>query len=221
MALRPMFLASTPVIVMVAALGAQQIPGGSEEKNPLAGSVAAIAAGRRTFERTCLSCHGDTNRAPNLASGAFVHGGRDSDLFRAIRFGVSGSQMPPFDRLTTDQIWELVAYIRSLSPAERTATGGAAGPGDAGAGESLFFGRAGCASCHAVNGRGGIVGPDLSEAGLRSADALRAKILHPDDPIPASGGRGVAAPMVVVARLQDGREECHRIVQERRNTWPM
>jgi PQQ-dependent dehydrogenase (methanol/ethanol family) len=206
MALRPMFLASTPVIVMVAALGAQQIPGGPDEKNPLAGSIAAIAAGRRTFERTCLSCHGDTNRAPNLASGAFVHGGRDSDLFRAIRFGVSGSQMPPFDRLTTDQIWELVAYIRSLSPAERTATGGAAGPGDAGAGESLFFGRAGCASCHAVNGRGGIVGPDLSEAGLRSADALRAKILHPDDPLPASGGRGVAAPMVVVARLQDGRE---------------
>ena len=27
-------------------------------------------------------------------------------------------------------------------------------------GVSLFFGKAGCANCHEVNGRGGIVGPD-------------------------------------------------------------
>ena len=57
-----------------------------------------------------------------------------------------------------------------------------------------------------MNGRGGVVGPDLSDAGLRPAEALRAKILHPDDPLPGSGGRGGGAPMVVVARMQDGRE---------------
>ena len=46
-------------------------------------------------------------------------------------------------------------------------------------GETLFFGKAGCASCHEVNGRGGIVGPDLSNAGRLSADALRQKIVDP------------------------------------------
>ena len=204
MAARLMLLACAPAIVMVAALGAQSP--GPDDKNPLAGSAAAISAGARTFQRTCLSCHGDTSRAPSLASGAFVHGGRDGDLFRAIRFGISGSQMPPFNALTADQIWELVAYIRSLSSAGTSARAETAASGDVDAGESLFFGRAGCANCHAVNGRGGIVGPDLSDAGLRPAEALRAKILHPDDPLPGSGGRGGGPPMVVVARMQDGRE---------------
>jgi hypothetical protein len=27
-------------------------------------------------------------------------------------------------------------------------------------GEALYFGKAACGSCHEVNGRGGIVGPD-------------------------------------------------------------
>src|ERR1051326_4239564 len=63
----------------------------------------------------------------------------------------------------------------------------------ASAGEALFFGKAGCSGCHATNGRGGIVGPDLSAAGAKTAEELRAKILDPTG-------------TVVVARLQDGRE---------------
>jgi len=66
-------------------------------------------------------------------------------------------------------------------------------------GESLFFGKAACANCHEINGRGGIVGPDLSSAGMTPADGLRAKILNPN-----SSGRG-GAPMTVVAKTQDGR----------------
>src|SRR5262245_66667130 len=44
------------------------------------------------------------------------------------------------------------------------------------AGEALFFGKAGCAGCHEVNGRGGVTGPDLSTAGTRSLEALIEKI---------------------------------------------
>src|SRR5437870_6626481 len=62
-------------------------------------------------------------------------------------------------------------------------------------GESLFFGKAGCAQCHEVNGRGGVTGPDLSAAGTRSSEALREKILKP------GGG-----PPAVIVKLQDGRE---------------
>jgi alcohol dehydrogenase (cytochrome c) len=73
----------------------------------------------------------------------------------------------------------------------------------------LFFGRGGCATCHEVNGRGGTVGPDLSSAGLIPAEALRRKILDPSNPAPSAdgrGGRGGARPLVVVARMKDGRE---------------
>jgi len=61
-------------------------------------------------------------------------------------------------------------------------------------GESLFFGKAGCAGCHEVNGRGGVTGPDLSAAGTRSPEALRENILNPG-----------SSPTVIV-KLQGGRE---------------
>ena len=64
------------------------------------------------------------------------------------------------------------------------------------AGEALFFGKAGCASCHEVNGRGGVAGPDLSAAGQRPPEALQAKILNPNSP-PA---------LTIVAKMKDGRE---------------
>src|SRR5262249_2740019 len=63
--------------------------------------------------------------------------------------------------------------------------------GDAAAGEAIFFGKGSCSSCHEINGRGGIVGPDLSAAGTRTPEALRAKILNPNA---APGGRGGGSP---------------------------
>ena len=82
--------------------------------------------------------------------------------------------------------------------------------GDAAAGEALFFGKADCASCHLVNGRGGVTGPDLSDAGRLSAAVLRQRIVDPNA-APAAvgrgGGRGApAGPTTVVARTKDGRE---------------
>jgi Cytochrome c len=40
--------------------------------------------------------------------------------------------------------------------------------------------KAGCSSCHEVNGRGGVVAPDLSAAEKSSAHHLRQVIVHPD-----------------------------------------
>ena len=138
---------------------------------------------------------------------------RTAEIAQTIRAGVPGSQMPPFSGLTTDQVWQLVSYVRSLSGATSTAgVGAGAGPGvravgDPAAGEALFSGRSGCAACHEVNGRGGIVGPDLSASGQTSTQALRQKILDPSNPPPPpGGGRGGARPLVVVARTKDGRE---------------
>jgi cytochrome c oxidase cbb3-type subunit III len=74
--------------------------------------------------------------------------------------------MAPFARLTDTQTWQLVAYVRSIQglrdPSSAASIAAAPIAGDAAAGEALFYGRAGCAACHEVNGRGGITGPDLS-----------------------------------------------------------
>jgi alcohol dehydrogenase (cytochrome c) len=92
-----------------------------------------------------------------------------------------------------------------LTAAVLTAQQPAGNSSDVVAGEALFFGKAGCAGCHEVNGRGGVTGPDLSAAGTRSADALRAKILNPNNAVPVvPGGRGGVT--TVVVRMRDGRE---------------
>ena len=43
------------------------------------------------------------------------HGDNDGDLFHTIRAGLPGTQMPPFARLTDNEVWQLVTYVRSLS----------------------------------------------------------------------------------------------------------
>jgi alcohol dehydrogenase (cytochrome c) len=78
--------------------------------------------------------------------------------------------------------------------------------GSTAAGEALFFGKAGCASCHEVNGRGGVTGPDLSGAGTRSPEALREEILNPVSSAAPATGRGGGPPPTVSVKLEDGRE---------------
>jgi alcohol dehydrogenase (cytochrome c) len=177
------------------------------EKNPLAGNPAAVAAGRRLYEQACQSCHGGEgrgDRAPALTGGTFKHGGLDGEIFLNIRNGIASTQMPPFKRLTTEQVWQIVSYIRSLNGAT-AATATERTGGNLLAGEQLFFGKANCAACHEVNARGNSVGPDLSNAGRHAADALRQKILDPAmsmNPNARGRRRGTS---VAIVKTRDGQ----------------
>jgi alcohol dehydrogenase (cytochrome c) len=115
--------------------------------------------------------------------------------------------MTPHRELNDQQTWQLVSYLRSLTSTPRF-TPSAAPAGDAATGAAVFA-RAQCAACHEVDGVGGIVGPDLSTAARYSADALRRKLLDPDQPIegPAATGppRPPTRPQTITARLADGR----------------
>jgi PQQ-dependent dehydrogenase (methanol/ethanol family) len=177
------------------------------QENPFAGRPAAIAAGKRLYEQACQSCHGGEGRGgrgPALATGVFRRGSEDDQLFRTIRRGIAGTAMPPFSRLTADQVWQLVSYLRSLSATagklnERVA-------GDPLAGEKLFYGKAACSTCHEVNGRGAIVGPELSAAGLTAAQMLRQKILDPNTRLnPNQPGQWRTAKSLVV-KTRNGQE---------------
>ena len=119
--------------------------------------------------------------------------------------------MPPSPGLSDTQVWQLVTYVRSLQAIQPAAGVTAQTDGSPAAGETLFFGKAGCTTCHDVNGRGGIVGPDLSNAGRLPPAQLRQKIVDPNSPMATAGGgrgggRGAPAPATVVARTPDGRE---------------
>src|SRR5438132_5997275 len=87
------------------------------ERNPFAGDKEAIAAGKNLYEESCQLCHGGDargGRGPALASGEFLHGGEDGQIFENVHEGIAGTQMPAFD-LLPNEIWQLVSYIRSLS----------------------------------------------------------------------------------------------------------
>jgi len=212
--MKPFSFLALILLVMAAPLAQQS----DTTRNPLGDNPEAIAAGHRLYDQTCQSCHapaGRGDRGTALDTGTFTRGNEDGDLFHTIREGIAGTQMPPFRRLTDQQVWQLVSYIRSLSravsPAGSTAGAATLTGGNPAAGEALFFGRAGCASCHQVNGRGGITGPDLSTAGNAPAGALRAKITNPSAPmaVAATGrgrGRGGAPPQTIVATTKEGRE---------------
>jgi alcohol dehydrogenase (cytochrome c) len=172
------------------------------QANPFADDANAPAAGKRLFDASCVACHGaagsGTERAPTLDTGRFKHGDEDFDLFQTIQKGVAGTQMPPFSALRAEEIWQLVAYVRSLS---RIASGDASAPpvGDASRGEQLFFGEGQCSSCHEINGRGPPLAPDLSESGKQPPAALRTGIEHASRPF------GPGARYVKVS-LRDGTE---------------
>ena len=156
------------------------------DTNPLSGQATAIRQGQNIFRGRCAVCHGiDAKgyRGSNLTSGDWVHGGGDRQIFTTITTGVPGTEMPGNVSLSEDEVWMLVAYLRTLS-----APGGpVAERGDATRGEQLFWATSGgnCGRCHMVGGRGGRLGPNLSRIGAsRSAAALEREIRRPGEVIP-------------------------------------
>lgn len=167
-------------------------------QNPFGRDPKVAESGRVMFRIYCSPCHGiraGGGRGPDLTQGVFSSGDRDQDLHRTISEGVPGSEMPGFEaNLGSENIWRLVTYIRSVARRQP-----APAKGDAAAGSSLFWSKAGCGQCHRVNGRGGRLGPDLTRVGReRSIGYLRASILTPNEDITTGYGT-----ITVVTR--DGR----------------
>lgn len=160
----------------------------TKKKNPAIGNLQAIAAGKSLFLVSCSGCHGangEGGRGPNLLKRVAWHPMDDDQLFTTIQKGVPGADMPPTN-LPEEQIWQLSAFVRSLTaPAFEQSV-----PGDPAAGEKVFWGKAGCSQCHLIRGRGGRLGPDLSNAGMLPLQELRQAVLDPSATI-ALGYRGV------------------------------
>src|SRR5262245_31814523 len=140
----------------------------------------SVAAGRRSYRGRCARCHGNDARgiqAPDLTRIAAALD--DAALFRAIRTGVPGTDMPAFGPLSaTDvEVWKIVAYLRTFAGSQETPP-----RGNRENGAKIFWEQAGCGRCHWVQGKGGRLGPDLSRIGAaRSQAYLAAKIRNPNE----------------------------------------
>jgi cytochrome c oxidase cbb3-type subunit III len=157
----------------------------AQDHNPFAGDPKAARAGEYEFRINCAFCHGlgakGGGRGPDLSKAAKRHGSADADLFRTISNGVPGTAMPANGTngqgvgMTDDEIWEIITYIRSIevkAPSQLS--------GNAARGRELFEGDAACSTCHMVNGKGGRLGPDLSDvATSRTPAALIESIRNP------------------------------------------
>ena len=172
------------LLKVLAALGVAGMCLAQDDKplrNPFVGDAQAVESGRVMFRMSCAGCHGlhatGGRSGPDLTRGTFVAGDTDADLYGVVSKGVAGTEMPAFSpRLEDDELWRLVSYVRSLSSHEPATI-----PGDAGAGEQLFWGKGGCGRCHRVGARGSGLGPDLTRAGRqRSLAYLRQSVVEPD-----------------------------------------
>lgn len=159
---------------------------------------ADVAKGREIYNRACTICHGLEgtvgDRGPALAGNRRYLRTTPEDLFDAIKNGVRGTLMPPA-ALSDPEVRKVVAYVRSL----RATASDTPIKGDVARGGEIFWGKGECGRCHMIEGRGGVLGPDLSNIGAeRRLSALREALTDPRRRIP----RGYQPARLV---LRDGR----------------
>ncbi|MBI5566622.1 MAG: copper resistance protein CopC, partial [Chloroflexi bacterium] len=114
--------------------------------NPYLPDDASLAAGKTLFEANCAVCHGEQGRGNGLAAASLsvqppdfgnghldIH--TDGDVFYWIQNGPSAtSPMPAFkDKLSEDEIWHLVNYVRRLRNEATSNVGADLAPAQTGA----------------------------------------------------------------------------------------
>ena len=149
-------------------------------RNPFT-SDSDVEAGGRLYRSHCAVCHGiegEGGRGVDLTAGLFRHGATDRDLYTTISVGIPGTEMPGIF-FNGRQMWQLVSFVRSLS--EGRAADQA--EGDVENGRKVYEAK-GCANCHRIEGKGGRMGPDLSDVGaMRSLGHLQAAVLRPNESV--------------------------------------
>jgi PQQ-dependent dehydrogenase (methanol/ethanol family) len=157
--------------------------------------AAAIAqtsdSGKRPYEERCAGCHGADGtgggHGPGIVDMRRPRAATRDAVRTLIQKGVPEAGMPAFS-ISDEEAGAIAAYVMRLrQPSSGTAPNDAGG--DAAAGER-FFNSHGCTSCHMIQGRGGVLGPDLSNIGRDRQAAQIEQALSDPGAAPAQSGRG-------------------------------
>jgi cytochrome c oxidase cbb3-type subunit 3 len=93
-------------------------PSGNPTVNPYANDRTAMGEGRQLFVRfNCSGCHGGRaggGMGPSLRDVDWIYGNDDAQVFSSIAQGRARGMPSWQTRLTADQTWKLVTYIKSL-----------------------------------------------------------------------------------------------------------
>ena len=167
-------LASVLTLALALAIGGTLLAAqDAAPKNPFEGNREAIRAGMGLFRARCADCHGmDARgvRGPDITQ-VWALGRTDEGLFKTIKDGVPGTEMPSNPRLFDHETWQILAYLRTIAAPSPTDPP----RGNAENGEKIF--QKMCISCHRVGAVGGRLGPDLSRIGAaRSREMLSIRI---------------------------------------------
>lgn len=128
---------STAALIVVLSVRLLAQSGGNTDakklKNPTAATPQSVQAGQMIFQKSCAVCHGpmgkgdgtivptlkpEATRPPDLTDAEWNHGSTDGEIFVVIRDGIG----PKFEmkgqkgKLTNQEIWNVVNYIRSFGP---------------------------------------------------------------------------------------------------------
>jgi len=109
-------------------------------------ALPAAAEAPEEYAKLCAGCHGTaatgTERGPALLDNRSLRSRSEKQIQDLIRTG-SGGGMPAFP-LPEERLQPLARWVRSLNASANDLKP----PGDAGAGERVFFGKGQCATCH-------------------------------------------------------------------------
>ncbi|UZX11214.1 c-type cytochrome [Methylocystis sp. MJC1] len=88
-------------------------------KNPVANNSEAIQRGMNYFATfNCVGCHapnGGGGMGPALSNSFFIYGGADANIYMSIYQGRPNG-MPSWGAMLPENIiWDLVAYVQSIS----------------------------------------------------------------------------------------------------------
>ncbi len=95
-------------------------------ENPLESTADSRRVGRQRYVFMCRECHGNSGRGDGDMSHAggvpsdftddvWQHGESDGELFTVIKDGVTADMQSYANRLSDDDIWHVVNYLRSLA----------------------------------------------------------------------------------------------------------
>jgi cytochrome c oxidase cbb3-type subunit 3 len=101
-------------------------PHGMALRNPYEGNANALATGAKLYVAyNCIDCHGaDGSGAmgPSLADGRWHFGGTAPEVYESIFQGRPDGMPAWGSLLSSDQIWMLVTYVRSLERGKNVTT---------------------------------------------------------------------------------------------------
>ena len=96
----------------------------AREPNPVKPTPESLASGKKIYSYDCASCHGATGdgksdvakdlKMPDLTDPARLKDRTDGEVFYILKTG-HGDMPPEGDRVKTEQLWDLVNYVRSLA----------------------------------------------------------------------------------------------------------